>query len=441
MSFASGGEYEKMVCSSPQVVKTYGKNVPDIGVGKDHGENENLFPKFTTWRQHIDGQYWFRVYTRGDDELHFSSGNVHVKQVVKYTDYKRFDAKQQAAQQQAMAQQHQMQQQASADQQQAINDCQTACQTTYDSCQQNVSQKDSSALAQGIIGIMTKNAGAVSAAAEEADSGESSTDCSSAQESCNESCQSQPEVAAAQQAAQQEAYADQMTQRNQAATANALSGAMTTNNAANHSAPTPARVVPPAAAVAQAQPQVRRASQPQTSAQTQTSAQMHTQAATPAPSPAPTKVWPVPTVQWCAQNPNSGNPNCGFTAAQNNSASGGPKYLSQLNRSSCVQEVWMAYGRAIQNNCTVPVNVAYCSVGPVNDGMNCGTFSSPVIGTVYTAYAISTINSISPGASASDPSGLSKENRMVYFACENSDGKTQAVLTGYNPPAGVCAQY
>jgi hypothetical protein len=28
-----------------------------------------------------------------DDELHFSSGDVHVKQVVKYTNYKRFGAK------------------------------------------------------------------------------------------------------------------------------------------------------------------------------------------------------------------------------------------------------------------------------------------------------------------------------------------------------------
>ncbi len=76
-----------------QIVKTYGKNVPDIGVGKHHGEGENLFPKFTTWRQQIDGQYWFPVYTKVDDELHFSSGDVHVKQVVKYTNYKRFGAK------------------------------------------------------------------------------------------------------------------------------------------------------------------------------------------------------------------------------------------------------------------------------------------------------------------------------------------------------------
>ena len=71
-----------------QIVKTYGKTVPDIR--KKHGDEENLFPKFTTWRQQIDGQYWFPVYTKADDELHFKSGDVHIKEIVKYQDYKRF---------------------------------------------------------------------------------------------------------------------------------------------------------------------------------------------------------------------------------------------------------------------------------------------------------------------------------------------------------------
>jgi hypothetical protein len=75
-----------------QIVKTYGKNVPDIGVGKHKGGQENLFPNFTTWRQQIDGKYWFPVYTKVDDELHFSTGDVHVRQIVKYTNYKRFGA-------------------------------------------------------------------------------------------------------------------------------------------------------------------------------------------------------------------------------------------------------------------------------------------------------------------------------------------------------------
>jgi hypothetical protein len=71
-----------------QIVKTYGKTVPDIR--KKHGDEENLFPKFTTWRQQIDGAYWFPVYTKADDELHFKTGDVRIKEIVKYEDYKRF---------------------------------------------------------------------------------------------------------------------------------------------------------------------------------------------------------------------------------------------------------------------------------------------------------------------------------------------------------------
>ncbi len=71
-----------------QIVKTYGKTVPDIR--KKHGEEENLFPKFTTWRQQIDGAYWFPVYTKADDELHFKLQDVHIREIVKYEDYKRF---------------------------------------------------------------------------------------------------------------------------------------------------------------------------------------------------------------------------------------------------------------------------------------------------------------------------------------------------------------
>lgn len=75
-----------------QIVKTYGKTVPDIR-GKRDKNNENLFPKFTTWRELIDGKYWFPTYTRADDELHFSSGDIHIKEIVKYTDYKQFKSK------------------------------------------------------------------------------------------------------------------------------------------------------------------------------------------------------------------------------------------------------------------------------------------------------------------------------------------------------------
>jgi hypothetical protein len=71
-----------------QIVKTYGKSVPDVR--KKHGNEENLYPKFTTWRQQIDGLYWFPVYTRADDVLHFKMQDVHIREIIKYQDYRRF---------------------------------------------------------------------------------------------------------------------------------------------------------------------------------------------------------------------------------------------------------------------------------------------------------------------------------------------------------------
>jgi len=74
-----------------QIVKTYGKNVPDL-VKPKKGQ-ENLFPRFTTWREQIDGKYWFPTYTKVDDNLHFTMGDVHIRQVVKYENYRRFGSK------------------------------------------------------------------------------------------------------------------------------------------------------------------------------------------------------------------------------------------------------------------------------------------------------------------------------------------------------------
>ncbi|MFY9743152.1 MAG: hypothetical protein WA252_07250 [Candidatus Sulfotelmatobacter sp.] len=70
-----------------QIVKTYGKAVPE-----EHkkGKTEHLYPKFTTWRQQIDGKYWFPTYTRADDTLHFQLNDIHIREIVKYEDYKRF---------------------------------------------------------------------------------------------------------------------------------------------------------------------------------------------------------------------------------------------------------------------------------------------------------------------------------------------------------------
>jgi hypothetical protein len=72
-----------------QIVKTCGKNVPDI----HKKDSENLTPKFVTYREQVDGQYWFPTYTRADDDLHFRNGDVRIREIVKYTNYKRFGVK------------------------------------------------------------------------------------------------------------------------------------------------------------------------------------------------------------------------------------------------------------------------------------------------------------------------------------------------------------
>ena len=68
-----------------QIVKVRGKGVP---------EGNQRFPIFETYRQQVDGHYWFPAYTYADDELNFPKGNtVHIRMVVKYTDFKRFQSK------------------------------------------------------------------------------------------------------------------------------------------------------------------------------------------------------------------------------------------------------------------------------------------------------------------------------------------------------------
>jgi hypothetical protein len=74
-----------------QIVKTFGKTVPDIRKPKKN--EENLFPKFTTWREQIDGKYWFPTFTKADDTLHFSLQSVHIREIVKYENYQRFGSK------------------------------------------------------------------------------------------------------------------------------------------------------------------------------------------------------------------------------------------------------------------------------------------------------------------------------------------------------------
>ena len=69
-----------------QIVMTDGKAVPDI-ISKN---NENVFPRFRTYRENIEKGFWFPVYTRADDYLHFRSGDVHIRMTIRYSNYKRY---------------------------------------------------------------------------------------------------------------------------------------------------------------------------------------------------------------------------------------------------------------------------------------------------------------------------------------------------------------
>jgi hypothetical protein len=68
-----------------QIVKVRGKSVP---------EGKQRFPIFETYREQIDGKYWFPTYTYADDDLVFPGGQtVHLRMKITYTDYKRFGGK------------------------------------------------------------------------------------------------------------------------------------------------------------------------------------------------------------------------------------------------------------------------------------------------------------------------------------------------------------
>jgi hypothetical protein len=75
-----------------QIVVTNGRMVPD----DTRKNSEDLHPPFMTWREQVDGHYWFPVYTKGEGILHFSGGkgymaqDVHIRDTIKYSDYKQF---------------------------------------------------------------------------------------------------------------------------------------------------------------------------------------------------------------------------------------------------------------------------------------------------------------------------------------------------------------
>ena len=72
-----------------QIVKTCGRPV----FQQKKSLEGHLFPSYVSYREQVDGKYWFPTYARADEILHFKNNDVHIRIVVKYTDYKKFQAK------------------------------------------------------------------------------------------------------------------------------------------------------------------------------------------------------------------------------------------------------------------------------------------------------------------------------------------------------------
>jgi TonB family protein len=63
-----------------QIVKSKGKAIPET--------KNNKFPVVETYREQIDGKYWFPTYAYADDELIFDNGvSMRLRMKVRYTDF------------------------------------------------------------------------------------------------------------------------------------------------------------------------------------------------------------------------------------------------------------------------------------------------------------------------------------------------------------------
>lgn len=70
------------------ILRSEGKAVPQIRGTK----SENLFPRFTTIRRAVDGQYWFPVHTYADGVLQFRTGPQRERLTIRYSNYQKFSA-------------------------------------------------------------------------------------------------------------------------------------------------------------------------------------------------------------------------------------------------------------------------------------------------------------------------------------------------------------
>lgn len=72
-----------------QIVKSRGR--PVYNVTKKN--QDQRFPQFETYREQIDGKYWFPTYTRAEDTLNFPNGdNIRVREIITFKNYRKFQS-------------------------------------------------------------------------------------------------------------------------------------------------------------------------------------------------------------------------------------------------------------------------------------------------------------------------------------------------------------
>jgi hypothetical protein len=69
-----------------EVVKTYGRWMTDQGAMK--AMTDLPFTIFETYRENVDGKYWFPIYSRSDGSMELKGLEIPVRVVIKWTDFK-----------------------------------------------------------------------------------------------------------------------------------------------------------------------------------------------------------------------------------------------------------------------------------------------------------------------------------------------------------------
>jgi hypothetical protein len=68
-----------------ELVKTYGKWVTELGDAHVAGMP---FTMYETYRENVDGKYWFPNYVRSDSTLHLQQAGIPVRLIIKWTEFK-----------------------------------------------------------------------------------------------------------------------------------------------------------------------------------------------------------------------------------------------------------------------------------------------------------------------------------------------------------------